>query len=79
MTRLERNLEVVRLRRRVGRGHGRAGDGLRRRLRGAVAVRPVRLVQNWMRLPGTSRISVENRSLSSPSRFQRRVWSLPAT
>ena len=40
---------------------------------------PFGLSRNWIRPPGTSRISVENRSESSPGFDQRRVWSLPAT
>ena len=34
---------------------------------------PFGLSRNWMREPGTSRISVENRSESSPSLRKRRV------
>ena len=40
---------------------------------------PLGLSRNCTRPPGTSRISVENRSESSSSFFQRRVCSLPAT
>ncbi len=40
---------------------------------------PFAFSRNCTRPPGTSRISVEKRSESSPGFFQRRVWSLPAT
>ena len=40
---------------------------------------PLPLSRNCTRPPGTRRISVENRSESSPSFFQRRVCILPAT
>ena len=40
---------------------------------------PFGLSKNWTLPPGTSRISVENRSLSSPSLRHLRVCSLPET
>ena len=39
---------------------------------------PFGLSRNWTRPPGTSRISVENRSPSSSGFDQRRVCSLPS-
>ena len=39
---------------------------------------PFGLSRNWTRPPGTRRISVENRSPSSPGFDQRRVWSFPS-
>ena len=41
----------------------------------ALPFEPVPLSRNWTRPPGTRMISVENRSESSPSFFQRRVWT----
>ena len=45
---------------------------------GACALWPFGLSRNCTFWPGTTRISVENRSESSLSFFQRRVWSLPS-
>ncbi len=56
---------------------GASADGVSVSATGAPL--PFGLSRNCTRPPGTSRISVENRSESSSSFFQRRVCSLPAT
>ena len=72
--RLERNLAVIHRPGGFGGRHGVAGH--RRR---AVAVRLVKKLHPAAGLSRTRRISVENRSLSSPSLRHLRVCSLPET